>query len=96
MDFFEYTDIRFLVDSLHKWMVLPFLLGAVYGGLLGAGIAMKKWAIPAVLVLLPATLAVMSFFISGVHNATYRLFFLGVPALAVLAFAYWLTLHKNK
>ena len=86
----QYTDIRCLGDRLNPGLVPAFVVGAVYGGLIGASVALKKWWIPTILVLLPAVLATTSLFLPSVQNDIYRLFFLGVPALGVIAFAYWL------
>jgi len=90
MDWIQYTDIRYLLDTLNPHLIPAFILGAVYGGVVGASIALKKWWIPAILMLLPAVLAITSLLLPALQNDIYRLFFLGVPAIAVIAFAYWL------
>jgi len=90
MDLMQYTDIRYLLDALNPRLIPAFILGAVYGGLVGASIALKRWWIPTIMVLLPAVLAITSLFLPTLQNDIYRLFFLGVPAIAVIAFAYWL------
>ena len=91
MDLIDYTDIRYLWELLDKKLILPFVFGITYGGLIGVGIALKKWWIPAILVLLPVVLAVASLLLPSVQNVTFRFFFLGVSALAVIGFAYWLS-----
>ena len=90
MDIMEITDIHYWGSLFQPRLALYFVIGGVYGGLLGAGFALKQWWIPTILILLPAVLAVTSLFMNPISNVTYRLFFLAVPALAVIGFAIWL------
>jgi len=90
MDWMELTDARYLYGLLSARTIMFFAAGAVYGGLLGIGLSLKQWWIPTILVLLPLVLSIVSLVVPTPPSVVYRLFFLGVPALAVIAFAVWL------
>jgi len=95
MDWMQYTDARYWFDLLQTREIIAFGVGGAWGCLLGVAIALKKWWIPTILVLLPTALTFTSLMVPTPPNVTYRLFFLALPALASIAFAIWLFRRGN-
>ncbi len=90
MDLMQYTEVGYWWGLVESDWIISFLVGGVYGILMGLGLGLKRWWVPVLLVLLPLVLAAASELLPATNNLTFRLFFLGVPALAVIAFTVWL------
>jgi len=90
MDLEQLTNFRELISSVEPRLVAPFILGAIYGALVGVGFAKQWWWLVVLVVGLPLALFLAGMFLPVGIGPTYRLFFLGVVTLAVLGFAWYL------
>lgn len=90
MELMQYTEVGYWWGLVESDWIISFCLGGAYGILLGVGIALKRWWVPAFLVLFPLALAATSELLPPTDSITVRLFFMGVAALAVIGFVVWL------
>jgi len=90
MDLMQYTQFGYWWEMVESGWVISFCIGAVYGVLLGVGVALKRWWVPTFLVLFPLAVSAAGELLPPTDSLTFRLFFLGLVALAVIALTVWL------